>query len=116
MGHSPCKYVKDVRLILKRKIHTGMSHQSLCDEYLNLSSFPSISDVSYECNLNEIFVDPVNKGLVPIHYKYLVRNLTLHHFLLTPVAWNICVSINLTSYTSSKLSGHGNIMQYSRIF
>ena len=38
---------------------------------------------------------PVNKGLVPIHYKYFVRNLNLHHFLLSPVAWNIRVSITL---------------------
>ena len=41
---------------------------------------------------------PVNKGLVPIHYKYF----TLHHFLLSPEAWNMLVSINLTSYASSK--------------
>ena len=45
---------------------------------------------------------PVNKGLVPIHYKYFVRNLTLHHFLLSPEAWNMRISIKLTSYTSSK--------------
>ena len=57
---------------------------------------------------------PVNKGLVPIHYKYFVRNLTLHHFLLSPVAWNIHVSINLASYTLSTLAGHANITQYSR--
>ena len=59
---------------------------------------------------------PLNKGLVPIHYKYFVINLTLHHFLLSPVAWNIRVSLNLTSYTLSKLAGHATIMQYSRIF
>ena len=45
---------------------------------------------------------PVNKGLVPIHYKYFVRNLTLHHFLLSPEAWNMRISINLPSYTSGK--------------
>ena len=32
---------------------------------------------------------PVNKGLVPIHYKYFVRNLTLQHFLLSPEPWNM---------------------------
>ena len=46
---------------------------------------------------------PMNKGLLPIHYKYFVRNLTLHHFLLSPEAWDMPVSINLTSDTSSKL-------------
>ena len=58
----------------------------------------------------------LNKGLVPIHYKYFVRNLTLHHFLLGPEAWNpnMHISINLTSYTSSKLADHAYIMQYSR--
>ena len=44
----------------------------------------------------EFLVHPVNKGLVPIHYKYFIRNLTLHHFLLRPEVWNIRVSINLT--------------------
>ena len=29
MGHSPCKYVKDVCLILKRKFHTGIMVTSL---------------------------------------------------------------------------------------
>ena len=53
---------------------------------------------------------PVNKGLVPIHYKYFIKNLTLHHFLLSPEVWNMHVSINLTSYTSSKLASHVNIM------
>ena len=38
---------------------------------------------------------PVNRWLVPIHNKYFVRNLTLHHFLLSPEVWNIRVSINL---------------------
>ena len=39
---------------------------------------------------------PVNKGLVvTIHYKYFVRNLTLHDFLLSPEVLNIR-SINLT--------------------
>ena len=47
-------------------------------------------------------VHPVNKGLVPIHYKYFVRNLTLHHFLLSPEGCNMQVSINLTSYALSK--------------
>ena len=64
----------------------------------------------------KFFVHPANKGLVPIHSKYFIRNLTLHHFLLSPVAWNIRVSINLTSYTLSNLAGHANIMQHSRIF
>ena len=59
---------------------------------------------------------PVNKGLVPIHYKYFVTNLILHHFLLSPVAYNIRVSINHTRYTLSKLSSHGNIMKQPRIF
>ena len=44
----------------------------------------------------EFLVRPLNKGLVPIHYKYFVRYLTLHHFLLSPKVWNIRVSINLT--------------------
>ena len=26
----------------------------------------------------------VNTGLVPIHDKYFIKNLTLHHFLLNP--------------------------------
>ena len=38
----------------------------------------------------------VNMGLVPIHDKYFIRNLTLHHFLLGPEVSNIRVSINLT--------------------
>ena len=28
MGHSPCNYVRDVRLILKRKIHPGQPWHS----------------------------------------------------------------------------------------
>ena len=44
----------------------------------------------------QFLVHPVNKGLVPIHYKYFIRNLTLHHFLLSPEVWNIRISINLT--------------------
>ena len=59
---------------------------------------------------------PVNKVLVPIHYKYVIRNLTLHHFLLSPEVWNTCISINLTSSILSKLAGHANIMQHSRTF
>ena len=47
---------------------------------------------------------PVNKGLVPIHYKYFVKNLTLHSFLLRREVWNMRVSLNLTSYTLSKLA------------
>ena len=43
----------------------------------------------------EFLVHPVNKGLVPIHYKYFVRNLTLHHFLLSPEVWNIRVSMRI---------------------
>ena len=53
-------------------------------------------------------------GLVPIHYKYFLRNLILHHFLLSPEVWNMHVPINLTRYTLSKLAGHANTMQYSR--
>ena len=30
MGHLPCKYVEDVRLIIKRKIHTGSSQADMC--------------------------------------------------------------------------------------
>ena len=45
---------------------------------------------------------PVNKSFVPIHYKYFVRYLTLHHFLLSTEAWNMRVSINLASYALSK--------------
>ena len=55
-----------------------------------------------EENKGKFLVHPVNKGLVPIHYKYFVRNLILHHILLSPEAWNMRVSINLTSYTSGK--------------
>ena len=44
----------------------------------------------------KFIVHPVNAGLVPIHYEYFVGNLTLHHFLLSPEAWNIFVLINLT--------------------
>ena len=43
----------------------------------------------------EFLVHPVNKGLVPIHYKYFVRNLTLHHFLLSPEVLNIRVSMRI---------------------
>ena len=38
----------------------------------------------------------VNTGLVPIHNKYFVRNLTLHHFLLSPEVWNIPVPMHIT--------------------
>ena len=48
----------------------------------------NIHDVSNECNLNEISRAPYD--------KYFVRNFTLHHFLLSPVVWNIRISINLT--------------------
>ena len=30
------------------------------------------------------------------HYEHFIRNLTLHHFLLSPEVWNIRVSIKLT--------------------
>ena len=68
--------------------------------------FPmNLHGISNECNLNQILVYPVNTGLVPIHDKYFVRNLNLilHHFLLSLEVWNMHISINLTSYTSSKL-------------
>ena len=39
---------------------------------------------------------------------------TSYKFELSPQAWNRHVSINLKSYTSSKLAGHANIMQYAR--
>ena len=93
-----------------------MALQSLCSEYLNLSTVPSIS-MAFQTNaiLREFLMHPVNKGLIPIHYKYL-RNLTMHHFLLSPVARNIHASINLASYTSSMLASHANITQYWRIF
>ena len=48
--------------------------------------FPmNLHGISNECNLNKILVHPVNMGLAPIHNKYFERNLTLHHFLLSPV-------------------------------
>ena len=34
----------------------------------------------------KFLVHPVNKGLVPIHYKYFVKNLILHYFQLSPEA------------------------------
>ena len=79
------------------------AHQSLCGDYLNLSSVPSIS-AAFQTNAiyRKVLVHPVNMWLVPIHYKYFLRNLTLHHFLLSPEASNMRVSINLTSYTLSK--------------
>ena len=71
----------------------------------------------------KFLVHPVNKGLVNIHYKYFIRNSILHHFLFCPVMWNIHVSINLTSYTSSKLAGYAkhyatleHILKNFRIF
>ena len=80
-----------------------------------------LSHQSQRCfKLMKFLVHLVNKGLVPIYYKYFVRNLTLHHFLLSPVAWNNRVSINLTSYTSIKLAGRAvmqtlyNNQEYSR--
>ena len=49
-----------------------MARQSLCSEYLNLSTVPSIS-MAY----NRGF------GLFTININIFVRNLTLHHFLLS---------------------------------
>ena len=65
----------------------------------------NLRGISNERIYRKFLGHPVNKGLVPIHYKYFVRNLTHHHFLLSYVACNILVSINLTRYTLSKLSG-----------
>ena len=79
------------------------AHQSLCRNFFNLSTVPSISAAFQRNAIQKKFlVHHVNKGLVPIHYKYFVRNLTLHHFLSSPEAWNMRVSINLTSYALSK--------------
>ena len=74
------------------------AHQSLCGDFFNLSTVPSIS-AAFQTNAiqRKFLVHPVNKGLVPIHYKYFIGNLTSHHFLLSPEAWNMRVSINLTS-------------------
>ena len=76
---------------------------ALCGDFFNLSIVLSISAV-FQTNaiLIKFLVHHVNKGLVPIHYKYFIRNLIFHNFLLSPVAWNMRVSINLTSYASSK--------------
>ena len=93
----------------------------MCGAYLNLSTVPSISAMFQTDAIWMKFpVHLVNKGLVPISYKYFVRNLALHHFLLSPVAWNNWVSINLTSYTLIKLAGRAvmqtlyNNQEYSR--
>ena len=64
---------------------------------------------------------PVNKELVPIHFKYLVRNLTLHHFLLIPEVWNIHVSINLSDVITKTITkahrvSHHATLEYSRMF
>ena len=72
----------------------------------------------------EFLVHPVNKELVPIHFKYFVRNLTLHHFLLIPEVWNIHVSINLsdiiikTITKAHRVSHHATLrtLEYSRMF
>ena len=48
-----------------------------------------------------LHVHPVNKGLVPIHYKYFVRNLTLHHFLKSPEVWNMPEAWNMPSKPDS---------------
>ena len=60
----------------------------------------NLGGVSNESNLNGISCAPcdqaVNKGLVPIYYKYFVRNLTLPHFLLSPKVQNTLISINHT--------------------
>ena len=58
----------------------------------------------YKWNLYEISWHPVNMGLVPIHDKNFVRNLTLHHFLLSPDAWNIRVSIILSDIITKTIT------------
>ena len=49
-----------------------------------------------EISDRKLFIFQHGTGLVHIYDKYFVRNLTLHHFLLSPEVWNICVSINFT--------------------
>ena len=56
----------------------------------------NLCGVSNECNLNGISYGPCELGVVPIHYKYFLRNLTLHDFLLSPEVWNIRASTNFT--------------------
>ena len=93
-----CKPVWNFLFRIKRTSLTYLhgewaAHQSLQCEYLNLSTFPLMS-MGFQTNANymKFLVHPVNKGTVPIHYKYFIRNLTLHHFLLSPCLEEIPIS------------------------
>ena len=60
----------------------------------------NLHGISNECNLNQIFGASCEYRVSTLLYLFtiniFVRNLTLHHFLLSPEVWNICVSINRT--------------------
>ena len=64
----------------------------------------------------EFLVHPVNKGLVPIHYKYFVRNLTLHHFLLSPVACEHSRFNKPCKLHIEYACRYSNISEHTRIF
>ena len=101
-----------------------MAHRSLCGEYLNLSIVPSFSAAFQTNAISCVPCDSVNKGLVPIHYKYFVRNLTLQHSLLNPGDWGLEHSrfnkpysdIITKTITKAHCVSHHATLEYYRTF
>ena len=69
MGHSPCKYVKDVCLILKRKIHTGGPGRKEYFWEINISA----KTAEFVIYIQNLWIWAVNEEILKIVINICVR-------------------------------------------
>ena len=84
MGHSPCKYVEDVWLIMKRKIHAGLSS---CLKKIAISH--ELVTLLHNCRVILILQSPKTLRRAPISPRQLLVSppwalMSLHRALLLP--------------------------------